>query len=129
MNFVAYCHIFICICIIYNVISMYLDVFGDFPKDPHYFGYNSAGQENPVLCIFRLRDLYGLKLTRDFSRINIFQNMTMRDFGSKQTEQGRGIEQGWHAHPLGTPPVLLAASGLPSRPSKAPEGSLDLKTP
>ena len=27
---------------------MYLDVFGDFPKDPPYFGYNSAGQENPV---------------------------------------------------------------------------------
>ena len=31
---------------------MYLIVFGDFPKDPPYFGYNSAGQENSVLCIF-----------------------------------------------------------------------------
>ena len=33
---------------------MYLDVFGDFPKYRPYFGYNSAGQENPVLCIFFL---------------------------------------------------------------------------
>ena len=63
---------------------MYLDVFGDFPKDPPYFSYNSAGQENPILCIFfSFKDLYGLKLTGDFSRINIFQNMTIRDFGSK----------------------------------------------
>ena len=31
---------------------MNLDVFGDFPKDPPYFGYNSVGQETPVLCIF-----------------------------------------------------------------------------
>ena len=52
MNFVVYCHIFLCICIIYNVISMYLIVLGDFPKDPLYFGYKSAGQETPVLCIF-----------------------------------------------------------------------------
>ena len=56
---------------------MYLDVFGDFPMDPPYFGYNSAGQEHPVLCIFRFRDLYGLKLTGDFLRIIIFQDMTI----------------------------------------------------
>ena len=57
---------------------MYLDVFGDFPKDPPYFGYISAGHENPFCVFFRFRDLYGLKLTGDFSRINIFQNMTIR---------------------------------------------------
>ena len=62
---------------------MYLDVFGDFPKDPPYFGYNSAGQENPVLCIFCFRNLYGLKLTGDFSRIIIFQNMMIRSFETK----------------------------------------------
>ena len=28
MNFVAYCHIFLCICIIYDVIFMYLDFLG-----------------------------------------------------------------------------------------------------
>ena len=31
--------------------------------------------------------------------------------------------------PWGTPPVLFFASSLRSRPSKAPEGSPDLKTP
>ena len=51
MNFVAYCHIFLCICIIYDVISMNLDVLGDFLRSPPYLGYNSARQENPVLCI------------------------------------------------------------------------------
>ena len=33
------------------------------------------------------------------------------------------------AQGVGAPPVLLAASGLPSHLSKAPEGFLDLKTP
>jgi hypothetical protein len=38
----------------YDVISMlYIDFWG-FTKDPIYLGYNSAGQENHVLCIFLL---------------------------------------------------------------------------
>ena len=37
---------------------MYLDVFGDFLKSPPYFGYNSAWQENPVLCIFFVSGTY-----------------------------------------------------------------------
>ena len=41
-----------CICIYHDVISMNLDDLGDFPRSPPYFGYNSAGSENPVLCIF-----------------------------------------------------------------------------
>ena len=45
-------------------------------------------------------------------------------------EEARGgQEYRWRAHPLGAPPMLLGPSGLPSRPSKAPEGSRDLKTP
>ena len=87
------------------------------------------GQKTLYCVFFGFRDLYGLKLTGDFSRIIIFQNMTIRSFGIKQTEPGRGKEQGWRAHPLDAPPVLLATSGLPSSPSKVPEGSLDLKTP
>ena len=87
---------------------MYLDVFGDFPKDPLYFGYNSAGQETPCFVyFFRFRDLYGLKLTGDFSRIIIFQNMTIRSFGIKQTEPGRGKEQG------GAPTCTLGRLGPP----------------
>ena len=64
---------------------MYLDVFGDFPKDLPYFGYNSVGQGTPVLCIFRFRDLYGLKLTGVFLWIIIFRNMTKLSFGITQT--------------------------------------------
>ena len=50
-------------------------------------------------------------------------------FEITQIETRRGKEDRWRAHPLGAPPMLLTASGLLSRPSKAPEGSLDLKTP
>ena len=52
MNFVVYCVIFQHICILFTVISMFYIDFGDFPNDPLYLGYNSAEQENPVLCIF-----------------------------------------------------------------------------
>ena len=83
-----------------------------------------------LFCVFfRFRDLYGLKLTGDFSRIIIFQNMTIRSFEITQTESRRGKGDRWRAHPLGAPPMLLGSSSLLSRPSKAPEGSLDLKTP
>jgi hypothetical protein len=43
---------------------------GIFHRSP-YFGYNSAEQEN-LFCVFlRFRDLFGLKLTWDFSGVNI----------------------------------------------------------
>ena len=45
---------------------MYLDDFGDFPKDPPYFGYNSAGQENPVLCIFSFQGPIRTQIDRGF---------------------------------------------------------------
>ena len=45
---------------------MYLDVFGDFPNDPPYFGYNSAGQENPVLCIFSFQGPIRTQIDRGF---------------------------------------------------------------
>ena len=93
---------------------MNLDDFGDFPRSPPDFGYNSTGQENPVLCIFfRFRDLYGLKLTGDFSRINIFQNMTIRDFGTKQKEPGGGISTRWRAHPPGRATMVIGPPGPP----------------
>ena len=62
---------------------MNLDDFGDFPRSPPYFGYNSAGPENPVFVFYSFRDLYRLKLTGDFSRIIIFQNMTIQSFETK----------------------------------------------
>ena len=82
-----------------------------------------------LFCVFfSFRDLYGLKLTGDFSRIIIFQYMTKHSCEITQTETRRGKEDRWCAHPLGAPPMLLEPSGLLSRPSKAPDGSLELKT-
>ena len=84
----------------------------------------------PLFCVFfSFRDLYGLKLTGDFSRIIIFQNMTVQSFEITQTESRRRKEDRWRAHHLGAPPMLFSPSEHPSRPVKAPEGSLDLKTP
>ena len=123
MNFVAYCQLFTCICILYDVISMYLNVFGDFPKSPPYFGYNSAGQENPVLCIFRFRDLYGLKLTWIFLRIIIFQNMTIQSFGIKQTGSGGGKEDRWRTHPPGRATYALGLLEPPQPSIKVPRVS------
>ena len=83
-----------------------------------------------LFCVFfSFRDLYGLKLTGDFSRINIFQYMTKLSFEITQTESRRGKEYRWHAHPPGTPPMLLGSSSLLSRPSKVPGGPYDLKPP
>ena len=74
MNFVVFCHIFLSVCTIYNVISSYLDVFGDFPKDPPYFCYNSAGQENPVLCIFLFQGIIRTQIDLDFLEDQYFLN-------------------------------------------------------
>ena len=72
MNFVAYCHLFTCICILYDVISMYVDVFGDCPKSPPYSGYNSVGQENPVLCIFSFQGPIRTQIDRGFFEDHYF---------------------------------------------------------
>ena len=53
-------------------ISMYLDVFGDFQKDPPYFGYNSAGQETPVLCIFSFQGPIRTQIGRGFFEDHYF---------------------------------------------------------
>ena len=92
---------------------MNLEVFGDFPKDPLILVITLQDRKTLFCVFFRFRDLYGLKLTGDFSRINIFQNMTIRDFGSKQTEQGRGIGYRWRAHPPGRATHALGPLGPP----------------
>ena len=89
MNFVACCHIFIYICIIYDVISMFLDDFGDFPKSLIYFGYNSAGQETPVLCIFSFQGPIRTQIDRGFFVDYYFPEYDELSFGITQTEPGR----------------------------------------
>ena len=46
-----------------------------------------------------------------------------------QKSPGLPTRVGGAPTPLGAPPMLLAPLGLLSHPSKAPEGSRDLKTP
>jgi hypothetical protein len=38
------------------VIIMFYNVLWEFFIDPPYFGYNSVGQENPVLHIFKFEE-------------------------------------------------------------------------
>ena len=109
---------------------MFLIVLGDFPNDPLYFGYNSAGQETPVLGIFLVLGTY---TDSNWSGIfgaliffHIWRNSALKP--RKRRSEG-GKSTGGVTTPLGVPPVLLGASCLRSRPSKAPEGSPDLKTP
>ena len=45
---------------------MNLDDLGDFPRSPPYFGYNSAGSENPVLCIFWFQGPIRTQIDRGF---------------------------------------------------------------
>ena len=86
--------------------------------------------QKTLFCVFYcFRDLYGLKLTGDFSSINILPSMMDLSFETTQTETRSGKETRWRAHPLGAPPMLLATSCIISRPSKLPDSSLDLKTP
>ena len=75
MNFVAYCHILYCICMLYDVISMNLDDLGDFPRSPPYFGYNSAGSENPVLCIFTFQGPIRTQIDCEFFEDYYFPNI------------------------------------------------------
>ena len=95
---------------------MNLDDFGDFPRSPPYFGYNSAGPENPVFVFYCFRDLYRLKLTGDFSSINILPSMMDLSFETAQTETRRGKETRWGAHPPGraTQPLGLLEHFQPS---------------
>ena len=102
---------------------------GDFSRSPPYFGYNSAGPENPVFVFYCFRDLYGLKLTGDFSSINILPIMMELSFKTTQMETRGGKEHRWRAHPLGAPPICFASSCIICRPSKVSGGPLDLKTP
>ena len=67
-----------------------------------------------LFCVFfSFRDLYGLKLTGDFSRIVIFQYMTKHSFEITQTDTRRGKEYRWRAHPPGRATHALGTLGTP----------------
>ena len=69
---------------------MYLDVFGDFPKDPLYFGYNSTGQENPVLCIFSFQGPIRTQIDLDFLEDHYFPKYDDMKRWNQVQESGGG---------------------------------------
>jgi len=87
MIFVVYCVIFQHICILFTVISMFYIDFWGFTNDPLYLGYNSAEQENPVLCIFNFQGPSRTQKDLEFSRIV---------FSSRQGPGALGLEEGTH---------------------------------
>jgi hypothetical protein len=83
------------------IIMFYNDLWG-FSIDPPYFGYNSAEQENPILHILCFKDLPGLKLTWDFSGVNILpRESTWRRISQQDEAQGPN-EHRWHG-PMAKP--------------------------
>jgi hypothetical protein len=62
MNFVVYCHIFPRICILYNVISMFNIVFGDFPMTLLILVITIQNKKSSFVY-FYFKDLYEFKWT------------------------------------------------------------------
>ena len=74
----------------------------------------------PLFCVFfRFRDLYGLKLTGDFSWIIIFQYMTKLSFEITQMKIRRRKEPGWCAPPPRRATYTLLPFGASQPSSKS----------
>jgi hypothetical protein len=56
-----YGHILPHIFILYNIISMFFDVFWDFLNNPLSFGYNSVWQKTPLFSVFDFPAATGLE--------------------------------------------------------------------
>jgi hypothetical protein len=111
------------------VIIMFYNVLWGFSVDPPYFGYNSAGQENPVLRIFAFQDLPKLKLTWDFLGINILPREAPGGEEVNETRPGGQTGTMARAPSQAAPPNLVWASSLRCHPSLSPDAQPDLKTP
>ena len=102
----CYIHVFRCFLGIFQMIPLILVI--------------TMQDKKTMFCVFfSFRDLYGLKLTGDFSRIIIFQYMTKLSFGITETESRSRKEQGWHApHPgRATCPLFPFGASQPSSKS------------
>ena len=104
---------------------MNLDDLGDFPRSPPYFGYNSAGPENPVLCILLFQDSNWPGIFRAFIFYQIWWISALKP--RKRSHEGGKA-------PGGAPTPGRATQGLhllePPQPSiKSPRGSSWPKTP
>ena len=100
---------------------MFLEIF---QRIPLILIITLQDRKKPVLCIFfRFRDLYGLKLTGDFSRIIIFQYMMKHNFEITHTESRRRKEHGWRAPPPGCATCTLLILGASQPSIKLPRWS------
>jgi hypothetical protein len=57
MNFIVYCVIIPNTCIIFNISTLLLVDFGDFPPSLLYFVSNVAEKKSPVVSIFEFKNL------------------------------------------------------------------------
>ena len=73
---------------------MYLDVFGDFPRGPPYFGYNSAGQENPILCIFSFQGPIRTQIDQGFLEDHYFPKYDDTKLWNQANGAGKGERAG-----------------------------------
>ena len=78
---------------------MDLDDLGDFPRSPPYFGYNSAGSENPVLCIFWFQGPIRTQIDRGFFEDQYFPKYDDTRLWNEANRARRGIGTRWRAHP------------------------------
>ena len=106
----------------------YIDFWG-FTNDPLYFGYNSAGPENPIFHVF---DVSGAK--RSQKRLIFGEHhflSTRTNLGTKKQQfWARRALRAWPTPPhLGAWNTLLGASAVRSSRFFHPRTSLDLKTP
>jgi hypothetical protein len=100
MKFALYCNILSHICILYNVIPMFYDVFGDFQNNPPSSGSNSVWQETPLFSVFEFPGATGLQNGQGQGphHKNFYTNK-MSSSGPPE-DQGAGKEDRWHALPL-----------------------------
>ena len=95
MNFVLYHIEFPHICNIYDDNTMfYIDLWG-FTNDPLYLVYNSAEQENPVLCIFHFQRPIRSQIELGFRRHHFFTRRSKMDFWSRPGGLGGPKEARW----------------------------------
>src|SRR4051794_8403640 len=95
---------------------MNLDDLGDFLKSPPYFGYNSAGSENPVLSIFWFQGPIRTQIDPGF-----FEDQYLPKYNDKRlSNEAKGARRR-DIHRVARPPPGRATSGVgPPRASLGP---------
>jgi hypothetical protein len=116
MIFVVYWRIFVHIIMLLVVIIMFYNVWWGFSIDPPYFGYNSTGQENPILHIFYFQKPSWTQIDQGFFGVLIFYHENLLEI-KKSTRRGPDDKQAQVAraparmhHPVSFEPRNLVPS-------------------